>query len=135
MGTTLHAFKAHRCSFHPDRQDPYLRLGTITVFVRDQNQSLQFYLDQLGFRLAFDALNESGDRWLAVSPTDGTALLVLATPKPDSEEHKLIGRPPGIAFFTDDCSPNTGNGAIVGSVFIMSPAHAAVEKYRRLSRM
>ena len=102
MGTTLHAFKAHRCSFHPDRQDPYLRLGTITVFVRDQNQSLQFYLDQLGFRLAFDTLNESGDRWLAVSPTDGTAMLVLATPKPDSEEHKLIGRPPGIAFFTDD---------------------------------
>jgi serine phosphatase RsbU (regulator of sigma subunit) len=102
MSTTLHAFKAHRCSFHPDRQDPYLRLGTITVFVRDQNQSLQFYLNQLGFRLAFDTLNESGDRWLAVSPTDGTAMLVLATPNPDSEEHKLIGRPTGIAFFTDD---------------------------------
>jgi serine phosphatase RsbU (regulator of sigma subunit) len=102
MGTTLHAFNAHRCSFHPDRQDPYLRLGTMTVFVRDQDRSLQFYVDQLGFRLAFDTVNESGHRWLAVSPVDGTAMLVLATPKPDAEEHKLIGRRTEIALFTDD---------------------------------
>ena len=102
MGSTLHAFKAHRCSFHPDRQDAYLRLGTITVFVQDQNRSLQFYLDQLGFRLAFDSLTESGDRWLAVSPTDGTAMLVLATPRPGSREQSLIGQRTGIAFFTDD---------------------------------
>jgi len=102
MGTTPHDFKAHRCSFHPDRQDPYLRLGTITVFVRDQNRSLQFYLDHLGFRIAFDTLTESGDRWLAVSPTDGTAMLVLATPRRDSGEQALIGRSTGIAFFTDD---------------------------------
>lgn len=100
MGATLHAFKAHRCSFHPDRQDPYLRLGTITVFVRDQDRSLQFYLDQLGFRLAFDTPTESGDRWLVVSPTDGTAMLVLTTPKPDSGEQ--IGRSTSVAFFTDD---------------------------------
>ena len=98
MGTTLHAFKAHRCSFHPDRQDPYLRLGAITVYVRDQERSLQFYLHQLGFRLAFDTIAESGDRWLAVSPTDGTAMLVLATPKPDSVEQALIGHPVSPAF-------------------------------------
>jgi serine phosphatase RsbU (regulator of sigma subunit)/predicted enzyme related to lactoylglutathione lyase len=102
MGTTLHAFKAHRCSFHPDRQDPYLRLGAITVYVRDQERSLQFYLNQLGFQIAFDTLTDSGDRWLAVSPTDGTAMLVLATPKPDSVEQALIGRYTSIAFFTDD---------------------------------
>lgn len=102
MGATLHAFKAHRCSFHPDRQDPYLRLGAITVFVRDQDRSLQFYLDQLGFRLAFDMITESGDRSISVSPTDGTAMLVLATPKPHSGEEELIGRCTGVAFFTDD---------------------------------
>lgn len=102
MGTTLHDFKAHRCSFHPSRQDPYLRLGTITVYVRDQARSLKFYLDQLGFRLAFDAIAESGDRWLAVSPADGTAMLVLATPRPDSVEQASIGQSTSIAFFTDD---------------------------------
>jgi len=102
MSATLHAFKAHRCSFQPDRQDPYLRLGAITVFVRDQGRSLQFYISQLGFQIAFDTLTDSGDRWLVVSPTDGTAMLVLATPKRDSVEQELIGRHTGIAFFTDD---------------------------------
>src|SRR5436305_14667577 len=102
MSTSLHPHWAHKCSFHPDRRDPYLRLGTVTVFVRDQERSLRFYLDQLGFGLAFDDQLPTGGRWLAVSPPDGTALLGLEAPKPDSEEYKLIGRPTQIAFLTED---------------------------------
>ena len=94
--------KAHRCSFHPDRQDLYVRLATVTVFVRDQERSLRFYLDQLGFELALDAHLPSGDPWLAVSPPDGTALLVLVAPKPGSDEYNLIGRPTQIAFLTEN---------------------------------
>ena len=30
--------------------DPILRIHCIKVFVRDQERSLRFYLDQLGFR-------------------------------------------------------------------------------------
>src|SRR5437879_10983501 len=30
-----------------DRQDPYLRLQSVMIFVRDLEQSLSFYLDQL----------------------------------------------------------------------------------------
>ena len=97
-----HGHKAHRCSFHPDRQDLYVRLGTVTVFVRDQNRSLRFYLDQLGFELALDAHLPSGAPGLAVSPPDGTAILVLVAPKPGSEEYKLIGRPTQIAFLTEN---------------------------------
>src|ERR1700751_2028169 len=85
-----HGQKAHRCSFHPDRQDLYVRLGTVTVFVRDQNRSLRFYLDQLGFELALDAHLPPGAPGLPVSPPDGTAILVLVAPKPGSEEYKLI---------------------------------------------
>jgi serine phosphatase RsbU (regulator of sigma subunit)/predicted enzyme related to lactoylglutathione lyase len=102
MGGPLSAYRAHRCSFHPDRRDLYLRLSTVTVFVRDQDRSLQFYLDQLGFCLAFDARFPSGDRWLAVTPPDGTAMLELVAPKPESEEYKLIGRSTQIAFLTED---------------------------------
>ena len=94
--------KAHRCSFQPDRQDLYVRLATVTVFVRDQERSLRFYLDQLGFELALDAHLPSGDPWLAVSPPDGTALLVLVAPKPGSDEYNLIGRPTQIAFLTEN---------------------------------
>jgi len=102
MGSPPSAHKAHRCSFHPDRRDPYLRLNTVSVFVRDQDRSLRFYLDQLGFSLAFDVRLSSGDRWLAVTPPDGTAMLELVAPKPESEEYRLIGRPTQIVFLTED---------------------------------
>lgn len=93
---------AHRCSFHPGRQDLYLRLGGITVFVRDQDRSRRFYLDQLGFRLASHAPLQSADPSLAVTPPDGTAVLLLVAPMPDSDEYKLIGRPTRIVFLTED---------------------------------
>ncbi|MGH9455663.1 MAG: VOC family protein [Terriglobia bacterium] len=102
MGHPPSDYRAHRCSFQPDRPDPYLRLSTVTVFVRDQDRSLRFYLDQLGFSLAFEACLPSGERRLAVAPPDGTAMLALVAPKPDSEEYKLIGRPSNIAFLTED---------------------------------
>ena len=84
------------------RQDLYLRLHCINVFVRDQDRSLRFYLDQLGFHLAFDARLQSGDRWVAVAPPDGSAILSLVVPKPKSQEYKLIGRSTQIVFVTED---------------------------------
>ena len=85
-----------------DRRDLYLRLHCVNIFVRDQDRSLRFYLDQLGFLLAFDARLQSGDRWVAVSPPDGSAILSLVTPKPSSQEYKLIGRSTQVVFVTED---------------------------------
>lgn len=102
MGNPPPAYAAHRCSFSPDRQDPYLRLSAITVFVRDQDRSLKFYLDQLGFSLAFDDRLPSGSRWLVVSPPDGTAMLELVAPPPGTEEYGLIGRPTQAVFLTEN---------------------------------
>jgi serine phosphatase RsbU (regulator of sigma subunit) len=95
-------FLAHHCSFHPERRDPYLRLGTIAVFVRDQERSLGFYLGQLGFSRAFATPLQSADRTVAVTPPDGTAVLSLIAPQPGSEEYKLIGRATQIVFLTED---------------------------------
>jgi serine phosphatase RsbU (regulator of sigma subunit) len=95
-------FSAHRCSFHSDRQDPYLRLGAYSVFVRDPGRSRQFYLDQLGFRHAYDTPLASQDGSLAVSPPDGTAVLLLVAPEPGSPEYNLIGSPTRIVFLTED---------------------------------
>ena len=63
---------------------------------------MQFYRDQLGFNLAFDARLQSGERWVAVSPPDGSAVLTLIAPPRDSEEYKLIGRPTPVVFVTED---------------------------------
>ena len=75
-----------RAAFRTDREDPYLRIQSVNIFVRDQDRSLRFYLDQLGFDLAFDAKLQSGRRWVAVAPPDGTAVLTLIAPPPESKE-------------------------------------------------
>src|ERR1700693_4824796 len=80
----------------------FLGLHAVNVFVRDQDLSLRFYVDQLGFHVAFDARLQSGERWVAVPPPDGTAVLTLVAPAPDSKEYKLIGRPTGIILVTED---------------------------------
>jgi len=85
-----------------DPTRPFLGIHAIKVFVRDQDQSLRFFVDQLGFNLAFDARLQSGDRWVAVAPPDGTAVLTLVAPPPDSRQHQLIGRSTGIVVVTEN---------------------------------
>jgi serine phosphatase RsbU (regulator of sigma subunit)/predicted enzyme related to lactoylglutathione lyase len=84
------------------QEDSYLRIHAVEVYVQDQERSLRFYLDQLGLRLAYDVRLQSGQRWVGVAPPDGTAVLTLIAPDPESEEYKLIGRPTQIAFVTED---------------------------------
>ena len=87
-----------------DRKDPYLRLQSVTIFVRNLDRSLNFYVDQLGFQLVFDARHQefAGRRFVTVAPPDGSANLTLAAPEPESEQHKLIGRPTQVTFVTED---------------------------------
>ena len=84
------------------RENPYLGVYAVNVFVRDQNRSLRFYVDQLGFSLAFDVRLQSGQRWVGVSPPHGTAVLTLIAPDPESDEYKLIGQPSPVAFVSED---------------------------------
>ena len=118
---TSHHHHAHRCSFHPDRQDLYLRLGTVGVFVRDQERSLKFYLHQLGFELAQDTQSPSGERLLAVAPPDGTARVALISPKPGSEEYGLIGQPTQISFLTEDVFGKYKEWCNRGVAFLRQP--------------
>jgi serine phosphatase RsbU (regulator of sigma subunit) len=85
-----------------DRPDLYLGIQAVDVFVSDLEKSLQFYLNQLGFKLVSDVILQSGRRRVGISPPDGTAALNLIAPEPDSEEYKLIGRPTQVVFVTED---------------------------------
>jgi phosphoserine phosphatase RsbU/P len=102
MGDSPSRLWSDRPTLRLDRQEPYLRLQHVTVFVRDQDRSLRFYLDQLGFTLVADYHYGSNQRWVAVAPADGSAVLALVTPEPDSEEYRLIGRSKQIVFVTED---------------------------------
>ena len=84
------------------QRDLYLGIQAVDVFVRDLEQSLQFYVNQLGFRLVSDVILQSGRRRVGISPPDGTAAINLIAPEPDSEEYKFIGRPTQIVFVTED---------------------------------
>ncbi len=85
-----------------DRQNPYLRIDAVNVYVRDLDRSLDFYLNKLGFNLALDTRLQSGQRLVAVAPPDGTTVLRLIAPDPDSEQYQLIGQPTPIVFLTED---------------------------------
>ncbi len=86
----------------PQRESPHLRLHCVNVFVRDQDRSLRFFVDQLGFNVAFDTRVQTGERWVGVAPPDGAAILALIVPKPNSEQYKLIGRATQVVFVTED---------------------------------
>jgi len=102
MGNSPSVDAAEGSTLRLDRQDPYLRLHCVKIFVRDQDRSLRFYVDQLGFSLVVDVRFKADDRWVAVAPPDGSAILALVAPKPDSYEYTLIGRPTPVVFVTED---------------------------------
>lgn len=85
-----------------DQRELYLGIQAVDVFVSDLEKSLQFYINQLGFRLVSDVILQSGRRRVGISPPDGTAVLNLIAPEPESEEYKLIGRPTQVVFVTED---------------------------------
>jgi len=85
---------------HP--ADPFLSIHAVRIYVRNLDRSLSFYLEQLAFRLVIDTRLQSGERWVAVSPPDGTTILALVAPKPKTQEYKLIGRATQVVLVTSD---------------------------------
>jgi serine phosphatase RsbU (regulator of sigma subunit) len=102
MASTPSFGLAEQSDLTQEQKRSYLRVHAVNVYVRDQDRSLRFYLDQLGFMLAFDVQLQSGQRWVGVSPPDGTAVLTLIAPDPDSEDYKLIGHQSQVVFVTED---------------------------------
>jgi serine phosphatase RsbU (regulator of sigma subunit)/predicted enzyme related to lactoylglutathione lyase len=81
---------------------PYLRIFKSTIFVRNHDQALKFYVDQLGFSVVADARFDFDGRWVAIAPPDGSAILALVAPKPGTENYKLIGRNTQVGFISAD---------------------------------
>ena len=93
---------ANRTVLRPDRDEPYLCIQDIVVFVRDLEVSKRFYVDQLGFELITEQCLPTGVRWIEVAPPDGSANLAVVEPKPDRPEYKLIGGYRWVLFMTED---------------------------------
>lgn len=132
MGDFISVAASQRPRFRVDPERPFLGIHAVNIFVHDQERSLRFFVDQLGFQVAFDAHLPYGGRWLAVGPPDGDAVLALVAPAPHSLEFKLIGRSTGIVFVTEDVLATYEQWRKRGVRFSSTPRLRRVQ-YERLS--
>jgi serine phosphatase RsbU (regulator of sigma subunit)/catechol 2,3-dioxygenase-like lactoylglutathione lyase family enzyme len=115
-----------------DRQNPYLRIDAVNVYVRDLDRSLEFYRDQLGFNVALDMRLPSGYRLVAVAPPDGSTVLRLIVPHPESAEYELIGHNTPIVFLTEDVLAKFGEWSRRGVRFRYTPRLRRVQHDPRM---
>ena len=120
MSNSPAAFGIDRSFLRLDRE-PYLSLHFIMIFVRDQDRSLRFYVDKLGFRVVVDHTFQDGGRWIEVTPPDGSANLALALAKPDSPAYKDIGRDTQVYFLTEDVNAKFAEWTGRGVHFVFPP--------------
>jgi len=112
---------ANRSVLRPDRDEPYLCIQDIVVFVRNLEVSKRFYVDQLGFELLTEQCLPTGVRWIEVAPPDGNANLALVEPKPDRPEYKLIGGYRWVLFMTEDVHATYKEWSERGVRFLFAP--------------
>lgn len=107
--------------FRVAESGPYLRLHFVSIYVTDQERSLRFFVDKLGFTLVIDARFASGNRWIEVSPPDGTAVLALVRPMKSFNEDHLIGNSGIVTFLTEDVDRTYSEWSERGVQFTIPP--------------
>lgn len=84
----------------------HARLGTVPVFVADQERALAFWRDAMGWEVTADFPIGNGDRWLAVARRRGETEVLLFRPGmygPDSAPlADRVGAWTGMVFLTGD---------------------------------
>lgn len=81
------------------------KLSIVTILVRDQDEALKFYTEQLGLIKKDDMAWGGADRWLTVHAKDQPELEIFLA-KADSFGMDLmeqVGKGPSWAFGTDNC--------------------------------
>jgi len=107
-----------------DRDNPFLLLQQVLLFVWNHDRSLHFFIDCLGFNLALDHRNERGDRWVIVAPPDGTARICLIVPPSESDEYPLIGKGRNTVFLTENIEKKFREWSGRGVPFLHPPQEA-----------
>jgi lactoylglutathione lyase len=77
------------------------RLNTVTVYVSDQQKSLDFYVDKLGFVKRADRDMGPMGRWIEVCPSGAGTGLVLARGDVFGKQDR-VGSSADLVFATDD---------------------------------
>ena len=100
---------------------PFLRLNFATVWVRDQERSRRFFVEQLGFRVAVDAEVPGSGRWIIATPPTGLPGIALVAPLDGSAEVSRIGQNTGVGFLTEDVRALFEKWSSHGVRFVLPP--------------
>src|SRR5918912_654915 len=77
------------------------RVGTVCVFVEDQDRAKDFYTNVLGFELRTDAPLYPGAaaRWVAVAPKGAATEVILYLPDENWEHYRqVVGKSQALTF-------------------------------------
>ncbi len=73
-------------------------VGTVCLFVNDQEKAKEFYTNKLGFEIRQDVQN-GPVRWLSVAPKDATTEVVLYKVDSNWEHYRqVVGKSQGITL-------------------------------------
>jgi catechol 2,3-dioxygenase-like lactoylglutathione lyase family enzyme len=80
-------------------------ISLVCVAASDQDRSIEFYVDKLGFEKRTDIPFGGGYRWVEVYPPSGTTGIALAPPRPGEA---VQAAETGITLTTDDIDASHG---------------------------
>jgi catechol 2,3-dioxygenase-like lactoylglutathione lyase family enzyme len=103
----------------------------IMLFVKDQNEALDFYTNKLGFVKVTDVSPAPGWRFLTVAPKGQGTEIILHVPDADMQgeaeaklETGLIGKTPALMFKVDDCRKTCDELRSKGVKIVKAPGEA-----------
>jgi lactoylglutathione lyase len=100
------------------------KVGTVSVFVSDQERAKKFYTDVLGFELRTDAPLYPGSeaRWIAVAPAGAETEIILYLPDENwAHYEQVVGKSQAITLDTSDISAVYEGLKAKGVTFVQEP--------------
>ena len=100
------------------------RVGTVSVFVQDQDRAKDFYTNVLGFELRTDAPLYPGatNRWVAVAPKGAATEVVLYLPDENWEHYRqVVGQSQALTFNVTDLQALHADLKTKGVTFVQEP--------------
>ncbi len=100
------------------------KVGTVCIYVSDQDRAKAFYTEKLGFELHTDqpVFPGAANRWLAVAPKGAETEVILYLPDENWEHYKqVVGKSQAVTFDVSDMKAVVADLKAKGVKFTQEP--------------
>lgn len=100
------------------------KVGTVSVFVADQQRAKAFYTEKLGMELRTDAELYPGSsaRWIAVAPPGAETEIILYLPDENWDHYRqTVGKSQALTLTVDNMAATVAELKERGVVFVQEP--------------